>query len=185
MDDKELVRLFWDRDETALAECGQKYGSWLRRIAMNILELPEDAEECVNDALLAAWNRIPPHEPDSLKAFLGKLIRDIAVSRYRENHAARRDSSLSMMLDELAETVPSAFSVEAEVEANALSALIENWLRAQKKDERVLFVRRYYFGESVKSLAAAYGCSEQKMAQIMLRLRRSLKKAIEKTEAVK
>ena len=185
MDDKELVRLFWDRNEAALAECGQKYGSWLRRIAMNILELPEDAEECVNDALLAAWNRIPPHEPESLKAFLGKLIRDIAVSRYRENHAARRDSSLRVMLDELAETVPSSFSVEDEVEANALSALIESWLRAQKKDERALFVRRYYYGETVKSLAAAYGCSEQKMAQIMLRLRRSLKKAIEKTEAVK
>lgn len=185
MDDKELIRLFLERDENAIAECGQQYGAYLRRIAGNILELPEDAEECVNDALFAAWNRIPPLKPDSLKAFLGKLIRDIAISRFRENHAAKRDSSLSVMLDELAETLPSSHAVEEEVEAAELSRFIDSWLRAQKQDERVLFIRRYYFGDSVKALAAAYGCSEQKMAQIMLRLRRSLKKAIEKSEAVK
>ena len=180
MDDKELIRLYQARDERAITESEQKYGSFLRRIALNLLGSPEDAEECVNDALLAAWNRIPPHEPDSLKAFLSKLIRDIAISRFRESHAAKRgNGTLTEVLDDLAETIPSSFSVDEEVEANALSALIEGWLRAQKRDERVLFIRRYYYGESVKSLAAACGCSQQKMAQIMLRLRRSLKKAIE------
>ena len=179
MNDKELIRLYQNRDENAVAESERKYGKLLRRIAMNTLGSPEDAEECVNDALLAAWRRIPPHEPDSLKAFLGKLIRDIAVSRFRADHAARRDSGVSVMLDELDESIPSRFSVEEEVEAAELSRLIDSWLREQKRDERALFIRRYYFGDSVKSLAAAYGCSEQKMAQIMLRLRRSLKKAIE------
>ena len=85
----------------------------------------------------------------------------------------------SELLDELDETIPSSFRVEEQIEAAELSALIDRWLAAQKKDDRILFVRRYYFGDPVKELAAAYGCSEQKMAQIMLRLRRSLKKAIE------
>ena len=126
MDDKELIRLYQARDERAITESEQKYGSFLRRIALNLLGSPEDAEECVNDALLAAWNRIPPHEPVSLKAFLSKLIRDIAISRFRESHAAKRgNGTLTEVLDDLAETIPSSFSVDEEVEANALSALIE------------------------------------------------------------
>ncbi len=179
MDDKSIIRLYWDRDEKAIEESETKYAPFLRRIARNLLDQREDAEECVNDALLAAWNRIPPAEPDSLKAFLGKLIRDIAVSRFRENRAAKRYGGVALVLDELDETIPSSFRVEEQIEAAELSALIDRWLAAQKKDDRILFVRRYYFGDPVKELAAAYGCSEQKMAQIMLRLRRSLKKAIE------
>ena len=115
-----------------------------------------------------------------MKAFLGKLTRDAAVSHFRKEHAAKRGSGLEAALDELDECIPSAFSTEEEVEAREMSRLIDSWLRAQKVDERVLFVRRYYFGESVKALAAAYGCGEARMAQTMLRLRRSLAKAIEK-----
>ena len=180
MNDDVLVREILNRNEAGLASAKTQYGAYCLYIANNVLHSEQDAEECLNDALLAAWNRIPPHEPVSLKAFLSKLIRDIAISRFRESHAAKRGSgTLTEVLDDLAETIPSSFSVDEEVEANALSALIEGWLRAQKRDERVLFIRRYYYGESVKSLAAACGCSQQKMAQIMLRLRRSLKKAIE------
>ena len=178
MDDKTIIRLFLNRDEKAIEESETKYAPFLRRIARNLLDR-EDAEDCVNDALLAAWNRIPPAEPDSLKAFLGKLMRDIAVSRFRENRAAKRYGGAALVLDELDETIPSSFRVEEQIEAAELSALIDRWLAAQKKDDRILFVRRYYFGDPVKQLAAAYGCSEQKMAQIMLRLRRSLKKTIE------
>ena len=180
MDDKEIIRLYQCRDERAAAETEAKYGALLRHIAGGILDRPEDAEECVNDALMAAWQRIPQVEPDSLKAFLVKMVRDIALSRYRAEHAAKRGAGSSLLLDELDECVPSAFSVEEQIEAGELSVLIESWLREQVPDERALFIRRYYFGESVKDLAAAYGCREQKMAQIMLRLRRSLKKTIEK-----
>ena len=180
MDDKELIRLFQERDERAVTECERQYAAFCRRIAANLLDRPEDVEEVLNDVWLAAWQRIPPLVPDSMKAFLGKLTRDAAVSRFRENHAAKRGGGdPSLMPDELDDCIPSSFSVEEEIEARELSRLIDSWLRAQKTDERVLFVRRYYFGESVKALAAAYGCSEARMAQIMLRLRRSLKKAVE------
>ncbi|MBP5751216.1 MAG: sigma-70 family RNA polymerase sigma factor, partial [Firmicutes bacterium] len=170
MDDNELIRLFQNRDERAVAECEQQYAAFCRRIARNMLDRPEDVEECLNDVWFAAWQRIPPLVPDSMKAFLGKLTRDITVSRFREEHAAKRFAGATVALDELDDCIPSAFSVEQEVEAAALSRLIDRWLGARKKDERVLFVRRYYFGDSVKALAAAYGCSEHRMAQIMLRL---------------
>lgn len=179
MDDKELIRLFQERDERAVAECERKYAAFCRRIAAGTLGSPEDAEECLNDVWLAVWQRIPPLEPVSLKAFLGKLTRDVCISRFRKEHAAKRGGGPAA-LEELNDCIPSSASVEQEYEAAELSRLIDDWLRGQKTDERVLFVRRYYFGDSVKSLADAYGCSEQKMAQIMLRLRRSLKKAIEK-----
>ncbi len=179
MNDSELIRLFQNRDERAIAECELKYAAFCRRIALNTLDSKEDVEECLNDVWLAAWRRIPPLVPDSMKAFLGKLTRDITVSRFREEHASKRFGGPVLALEELDDCIPSSGSVEEEVEANELSRLIDRWLRSQKTDERVLFVRRYYFGDSVKSLSASYGCSEQKMAQIMLRLRRSLKKAIE------
>ena len=180
MDDKELIRLFQERDERAVAECERQYAAFCRRIAANLLDSPEDVEEILNDVWLAAWQRIPPLVPDSVKAFLGKLVRDISISRFRQERAEKRFGGPAAALDELDDCIPSSFSVEEEIEAGELSRLIDGWLRAQKTDERVLFVRRYYFGESVKTLAAAYGCSEARMAQIMLRLRRSLAKAIEK-----
>ena len=180
MDDKELIRLFQERDERAVAECERQYAAFCRRIAANLLDSPEDVEETLNDVWLAAWQRIPPLVPDSVKAFLGKLVRDISISRFRKERAEKRFGGPAAVLDELDDCIPSSFSVEEEIEAGELSRLIDGWLRAQKTDERVLFVRRYYFGESVKTLAAAYGCSEARMARIMLRLRRSLAKAIEK-----
>ena len=180
MDDKELIRLFQARDERAIAECEQKYAAFCRRIAANLLGSPEDVEETLNDVWLAAWQRIPPLMPVSMKAFLGKLTRDVSISRFRKERAEKRFGGPAAALDELGDCIPSSFSVEEEIEAGELSRLIDSWLRAQKVDERVLFVRRYYFGESVKALAAAYGCGEARMAQIMLRLRRSLAKAIEK-----
>ena len=118
--------------------------------------------------------------PVSMKAFLGKLTRDVSISRFRKERAEKRFGGPAAALDELGDCIPSSVNVEEEIEEGELSRLIDGWLRAQKTDERVLFVRRYYFGESVKALAAAYGCGEARMAQIMLRLRRSLAKAIEK-----
>ncbi|MBQ9814112.1 MAG: sigma-70 family RNA polymerase sigma factor [Lachnospiraceae bacterium] len=179
MDDEKIISLYLDRNETAITETDQKYGTYCRRIAKNILESPEDIEECINDVWMAVWNRIPPLVPTSLKAFIGKITRDISISKYRQQHAAKR-SGICLLLEELEECIPSDFNVEQQTEAKELERCINEWLLSQKKEERVLFIRRYYFGDSLKSLAKEYGCRENKMAQIMLRLRQSLKNEIEK-----
>lgn len=180
MDDGEIIRLFRERDERALQVCGERYGAFCRRIAENILPA-EDAEECVNDTFLTAWLRIPPDEPASLKAYLGKICRNHALSRWRTNHSLKRYAGVQLLLDELDDCVPSDFDVETHVEGKLLHERIEAWLDSLPREDRILFVRRYYFGDSVKALATAHGCSAARMTQRMLRLRRGLKAELERT----
>lgn len=175
MDDKNIVDLFLQRDEIAIKETQTKYGSYCYRIAYNILSLAEDAEECVNDTWVSVWSKIPPIIPQSLKAFLGKLVRDISLSRYRANHAQKRYGGMEIMLDELEECIPADFDVEQRIENKELGELVSEWLRTLSRDDMTLFVRRYYYGDQVKSLAKAKGCTENQLAQKMLKLRKMLK----------
>lgn len=175
MDDRSIVELYLRRDERAAKETQAKYGSYCFTIANNILEFHEDAEECVNDTWVTAWIRIPPVIPKSLKAFLGKLVRDISLSRYRANHAMKRYHGMQMMLDELGECIPSEFDVQEKLEQKELEVLINEWLASLPHVDRVMFIKRYYYGESVKELARLQGCTENQMAQRMLKLRNKLK----------
>ena len=175
MDDRSIVDLYLQRDETAVKETQTKYGSYCYTIANNILSIHEDAEECVNDTLVSAWNKIPPIIPKSLKAFLGKLVRDISMSRYRANHAQKRYDGLEVMLDELEECIPSEFDVQEKLDQQNLDDLINDWLGSLSHVDRVLFIKRYYYGETVKNLAKLQVCTENQMAQRMLKLRNSLK----------
>ena len=175
MDDRSIVDLYLQRDETAVKETQTKYGSYCYTIANNILSIHEDAEECVNDTLVSAWNKIPPIIPKSLKAFLGKLVRDISLSRYRANHAQKRYGGLEVMLDELEECIPSEFDVQEKLDQQNLDDLINDWLGSLSHVDRVLFIKRYYCGETVKNLAKLQVCTENQMAQRMLKLRNSLK----------
>lgn len=175
VDDKQIIELYFKRDENAVKETQIKYGSYCMRIAKNILSIYEDAEECVSDTWSISWNKIPPIVPVSLKAFLGKLVRDIALSRYRANHAQKRYNGIEILFDELEECIPSDFDVEQNYERQRISDLINNWLVSLSKEERVLFVKRYYYGDTVKRLAKNFGCSENQMAQRMLKLRNRLK----------
>lgn len=152
-----------------------KYGSYCFRIAKNILTVWEDAEECVNDTWNLSWNKIPPIIPLSLKAFLGKLVRDIAISQYRANHAKKRYRGIEVIFDELEECIPSDFDVEENFDNQQLSELINNWLGELPKEDRVLFIKSYYYGDAVKKLAKEIGCTENQMAQRMLKLRKKLK----------
>lgn len=183
MEDKKILELYFKRDEQAISESRLKYGAFCHRIALNILSVPEDAEECVSDTWLTAWNRIPPVVPDSFKAFLGKITRDLSISRYRANHAKKRYSGMEVLLSELEDCIPSPFCVEVKVEEEQLSRQINRWLDALPKEDRVLFVKRYWYGETVKNLAKLSGYSESQMAQRMLRLRKSLKVALERWES--
>ena len=175
MDDKDIVDLYLQRDETAINETQIKYGSYCYTIANNILSIHEDAEECVNDTWISAWNKIPPIIPKSMKAFLGKIVRDISLSRYRANHALKRYGGMDVILNELEECIPSDFNVQRQLEQKELDDLINEWLESLHREDRVLFIKRYYNGETVKSLARVQACTENQMAQRMLKLRNNLK----------
>ena len=175
MEDNRIIELFFQRDESALTETANKYGSFCLRIAMNVVSVREDAEECVNDTYHTAWNQIPPTRPDSFKAFLGRIVRNFAISKYRALHAKKRFNGLEVMLSELGDCVPAAENVEQELEAKELSEYINFWLLGLKTEDRVLFVRRYWYGEEIRELAKKYGVSGTQMTQRMLRLRRKLK----------
>jgi len=179
MEDKQIIDLYFRRDESALVETASKYGAFCLRIAMNVVSVREDAEECVNDTYHTAWNQIPPTRPDSFKAFLGRIVRNFAISKYRVLHAKKRFNGLEVMLSELGDCVPATESVEQEVEAKELTKYINNWLSGLKPEDRVLFVRRYWYGEEVRDLAKRCGVNATHMTQRMLRLRRKLKVFLE------
>ncbi len=176
MEDQQIIELFFRRDEMALTETAKKYGSFCLRTAMNILTMREDAEECVNDTYHTAWNRIPPTKPDSFKAFLGRIVRNFSISKYRALHAKKRFNGLEVMLSELGDCIPAQESVERTLEARELSGYINAWLEGLGTEDRVLFVRRYWYGDEVRDLAENCGSTAAQMSQRMLRLRRRLKK---------
>jgi len=179
MQDAQIIDLYWNRDERAIVESDRHYGAYCRKIAMNILNSHEDAEECVNDTWHNTWNNIPPQKPNSLAAFFGRIIRNLSISRFRANRAQKRFDGITILLSELDECVPARESVMQEIEGKMLSETIDGWLAQLPKDDRILFVRRYWFGEAVNALAEEYGCSQNQMAQRMMRLRKALKSTLD------
>ena len=128
MDDKQIIDLYFARSEQAVRETEQKYGAFCHRIAMNILGIHEDAEECVNDTYYSVWKQIPPTVPESFKAFIGRITRNTSISRFRTLRAKKRYSSMDVMLSELSDCVPSSGNVEQAVEVNQFSEYISDWL---------------------------------------------------------
>lgn len=180
MEDSRIIELYFERNEQAIKETGQKYGGFCYRIAMNVLGIMEDAEECVNDTYYSAWKQIPPTRPDDFKAFLGRITRNISISRFRAMRAKKRYNSMEIMLSELNDCVPSSDNVEQKIEAMQLGEYISDWLDSLPEEDQVLFVRRYWFGDAVHELAYQCGTTAAKMAQRMLRLRKGLRAALEK-----
>ena len=180
MEDIDIVELFFQRSEEAVAEAQKKYGTFCRKLAMDLLREPRDAEECVNDTWQAAWQTIPPQRPGMLGAYLGRITRNLAISRFRKNTAQMRTEGLTVLLTELEQCVPAGQNTESAVEAILLGDYISNWLETLSADDRALFLRRYWFGESLRELAQAAGTGEGHLAQRMYRLRQQLKKALEK-----
>ena len=178
LEDSKIIKLFWDRDENAIKEVSDKYSAYCRSIAHNILGNVGDAEECVNDTFLQAWNSIPPHKPLFLRAFLGKITRNLSFNRYNYNNAEkRRHGEIALVLDELAECIGIS-SVENEIEAKELSAFINKFIRTLPHRDGNIFIRRYYFTESVKSISDRYGISENNVSVILNRTRAKLKKQL-------
>ena len=169
MDDRAIVALFFARDGDAVAEAQTAYGRYCRAVAKNITGSDEDAEECVNDALLAAWNSIPPARPESLRGYLGKLTRNIAINRWERSRASKRGGGeADAVLDELEDVFGTVESAEDE-------AMLDAFLASLDEERRALFVRRYWYAESVGEIAARFGIRENTAAQILRRIRKKLK----------
>lgn len=180
MKDEEIVQLYFDRNEAAIAESKTKYDKYLMKIANNILFNNEDAEESVNDTYLSAWNSIPPHKPEVLSTFLGKITRGHAIDIYRRKHADKRiPSEYCSSLDELEECVPGTSTVEENLEVKRLGEVINTFLKEQKEDARNLFIGRYYYSDSLKDVAEYNGMTEAKAKMILFRTRQKLKEYLE------
>lgn len=182
MEDSQIMDLYWDRNENAIAETNRKYGALCGSIAMNLLSDREDAEECVNDTWIEAWNRIPPQRPESLKAWLCRIVRNISINRWRKNHAQKRYQGMDRILDELEDCVPSPRNVEQEIEDAELGKCISTWLLSLPKEDQVLFVLRYWHGRALNELADKWNIPAPRLTKKMYRLRLSLKAALEREE---
>lgn len=177
MDDKQIVELYWQRSEQALAETDAKYGVYCRAIACRVLQDEQDAEECVNDAYLDVWNRIPPHRPSVLSAFLGKTVRHIAIDRLRKKTAQKRGGGeVFLALDELESCVSSREDVEQEVEKQVLADAIRDFLASLRTEERRVFLRRYWYMDSVEEICTRFGFSQGKVKSMLSRTREKLRK---------
>lgn len=182
VDDPQIVELYWKRDESAIGETECKYGSFCFGVAMRLLSNGEDAKECVNETFYQAWNQIPPQRPEKLRPWLGRIVRNISVSLWRKNHRQKRYSGMEQTLSELEDAVPSPIGVERELESAELGRIISNWLKSLPSDERILFVRRYWYGIPLHELAKESKLPPQKLAQKMYRLRLALKAFLEKED---
>lgn len=174
MDDIKIIRLLWDRAESAIDALAQRFGQRLLHTARNILGNYEDAEETVSDTYLAVWNTIPPQKPNPLAAFVYKIGRNLALKRYRTNTAAKRDGTYDLSLDELAGCIPGP-ALEETVEVRELGRAIDAFLDTLSTDNRNIFLRRYWFGDSVKDVAYAFDLSQNAANVRLSRIRAQLK----------
>ena len=185
MTDNEILDLYWERSESAIHETARQYGVFCTRISMNILRNNEDAEECVNDTYLKTWNAIPPQRPAVFSSFLGRITRNLSLNRYKARKAQKRSGDeTSVLLSELDECVPSGNSVEGEVEVEFIAEAIDSFLGAIKKDDRVFFVRRYWYADSIVQIAGSFAVSESRVKSSLLRTRNKLKDYLEKEGVV-
>lgn len=180
--DNQLLLAFETKNPEAITLCRRHYGSYCMTIAQNILSSREDAEECVSDTWLHVWEHIPPDKPQSFKAYLGRIVRNLCLDRYRANHTQKRDCELQLLLSELEDCIPSTQTVEETVERKRLGESISRFLDSLPLEDRRQFVRRYWYGDSVKRLAQENHTSPNQMSQKLLRLRRRLRDHLEQED---
>ena len=175
MDDREIIALFWDRNEEALAAVQEQYGGMMLRLAGRILASKEDAEEVVSDALLDAWNAIPPHRPEHLLPFLGRIVRRRAIDRYRRETADKRGGSeMALALEELENSLAGSGTPEEIWESRALAEAVAEFVRGLKEPARGIFIRRYWHLDTAAEIAARTGSSLARVGMILTRTRRKL-----------
>ena len=172
MNDRSVVELYFARDERAIRETEQKYGKLCHSIARNILGNAQDAEECVNDAYMGVWNAIPPAHPDDLGAFVCRVVRNLSLKRLRALTRQKCSRDMTVSLSELEEILPDEAVGGREGE---VAAAISAFLRSQSEDVRGVFIRKYYFFDSVAEIAKRYGYSQSKVKSMLYHTREKLK----------
>lgn len=181
MDDEKIVQLYWERAESAIAETDRKYGSYCQSIAYAILQNSQDAEECVSDTYLHAWNAMPPHRPSVLSTFLGKITRRLSIDRWRNaNRLKRGGGQLPLALEELGECIPGGQNPEEEVNRRLLAQIIDRFLLSLSVTERRIFLQRYWYLLSIAQIAQSQGFSQSKVTSLLHRTRCKLRKQLEK-----
>lgn len=183
MDDLDIIELYFCRDEKALTETAHKYGNYCYTIAFNVLNSIEDSKETVNDTYFELWNTIPPDRPTFLSAFIGKITRRLAIGRWRKNTAVKRgDGEFEVTLDELSECISDNTNVEKIVEGKLVVSTINEFLKKLPDTERNVFICRYWYADSVKSVAKQFGFSESKVKSMLMRTRTKLKQKLAEEE---
>ena len=180
MEDAGIIDLFFERSEQGIEKLSEKYGALLMRIAENIVGSREDAEECVSDTYLAVWNRVPPERPDPLVAYICRIVRNLALKRFHANTAKKRDSRYDVALEEIADCFPVASSVEDEVDAKETVAAVNRFLETLDQRDRILFIRRYWQADSIQEMAEQFGMRPHAVSVRLSRIRKALKKQLEK-----
>ncbi|MBQ9768200.1 MAG: sigma-70 family RNA polymerase sigma factor [Lachnospiraceae bacterium] len=177
--DEEIIELFFERSEQALKELEVKYGKICLQTSYNILGNHSDAEECVNDSYLGVWNAIPPTRPNPLLTYVLKIVRNVSLTRYHKNQAKKRNSSYDLAVEELGDVLVSPNNVESEMELNELTAAIESFLESLSVQNRVIFMRRYWFYDAYEQIAKRVGLSEKNVSVRLTRMRKQLKDYLE------
>ena len=178
MCDSEIITMLWNREQKALSEIALKYGKLLFTISENILHCKEDSRECVNDTYLAVWNRIPPEKPDPLTAFLCRITRNLSIKKLRDKNANKRKADV-LPIHELEYCIANT-DVQNEVEAKVLGRKIDEFLSNLDEENRVIFVRRYFFGDDIETIMSLVSLSESNVYARLSRIRKKLKAYLEK-----
>lgn len=180
MTDEKIIDLFFERSEQAISELSKRHGGAVERVAFNILGSAEDAKECVNDTWLGAWNSIPPNRPAPLRTYVCKIARNLATKRYHADRAKKRSSQYDLALDELEECLPDRGSIEDAAAAKELAEIINAFLDTLTYEDRFLFMRRFWYADSLSDIAAMAGMSYNNAAVRLHRTKEKLRRILEK-----
>ena len=175
MNDLQIIEMYWKRNEQAISVTAEKYGTYCYSIAYGVLHNEEDSKESVNDTYMSAWNSMPPHKPNVLKTFLGKITRRLSIDRLKRKNAEKRGGEIAEVLDELSECISPSGDPIAEMEKVMLDKTINNFVRELSDKEQRVFLCRYWYAKSVKEIAKLFGFSESKVKVMLMRTRNKLK----------
>ena len=184
IEDEKIIEMFFGRSEQGIRELDIKYGKVCHNLSYHIVGSRQDAEECVNDAYLGAWNTIPPQNPNPLLTYISRIVRNLSIKKYHSNTSVKRNSFYDVALDELESCIPSGKTIESELDAKELSRIIDDFLDTLDKENRVMFVRRYWYSDSISDIAEKFQISSNDVSVRLFRIREKLKKYLKK-EGVK